>query len=269
MAETTTARPEQERICNLTPSLNTTNDWIFSHAVEAGVLGAVAAPPPSMDLRKPWWDIGDQKNTGSCVGWGSTDAVARYMFVMANRLPQNVKLSPRFTWMACKETDTTKARPETMIDEAGTSLKQAVDVLRKYGAVPETLLPFTINAAMYTGDENVFFATAATRKIAAYFNLERNLANWRTWIAQHGPIIVGLNVDHSWDNATATGGKIDNFDPKTVRGGHCVAAVGYTADGRFIIRNSWGTGWGDKGFGYASEAYINAAFYNESYGVTL
>ena len=30
-----------------------------------------------------------------------------------------------------------------------------------------------------------------------------------------------------------------------------------------------GTTWGDGGFGYASEAYINAGFFNESYGVTL
>ena len=54
-----------------------------------------------------------------------------------------------------------------------------------------------------------------------------------------------------------------------VRGGHAVTAVGYRTDGRIIIRNSWGTAWGDKGFGYASETYINAAFFNESYGVTV
>ncbi len=30
-------------------------------------------------------------------------------------------------------------------------------------------------------------------------------------------------------------------------GGHAVAIVGYTADG-FIIQNSWGSGWGEKGF---------------------
>jgi C1A family cysteine protease len=45
--------------------------------------------------------------------------------------------------------------------------------------------------------------------------------------------------------------------------------VGYTASGRFILRNSWGTTWGDKGFGYASPAYIAAAFFNESYGVDV
>jgi len=148
-------------------------------------------------------------------------------------------------------------------------LKAAVDILRNFGAVPEAFLPFHINVAMYTGDENTFFATAASRKIAAYFNLLRNLPNWKTWLATHGPVFVGLNVDHTWDNATATGGDLDSFMPATVRGGHAVAVVGYRADGRFIVRNSWGTSWGDHGFGYASEKYINAAFYNESYGVTL
>ena len=54
-----------------------------------------------------------------------------------------------------------------------------------------------------------------------------------------------------------------------MRGGHAVTVVGYRTDGRFIVRNSWGTGWGDKGFAYPSEAYIKAAFFNEGYGVNL
>ena len=122
---------------------------------------------------------------------------------------------------------------------------------------------------MYLGDENAFYATAATRKIASYVNLQRNTANWRTWLAAHGPILVALNVDRTWDEATATQGRLDTFQPATVRGGHAVCAVGYRTDGRIILRNSWGTAWGDKGFAYASEAYINAAFFNESYGVTI
>jgi C1A family cysteine protease len=258
------------RICNLVPSAATQNDFLFEHAVQAGLLKNILVNlAPHLDLREAWWDVGNQENTGSCVGWGSTDSVARYMFVKANRLAPTAKLSPRFTWMASKETDTLVSRPETMIEEAGTTLKAAVDILRNYGAALETMLPFHINTTMYTGNENTFFATCAQHKIAAYYNLQRNLANWRSWLGQHGPILVGLNVDHTWDNATATGGKLDTFMPTTVRGGHAVACVGYTPDGRFIIRNSWGTGWGDKGYAYASEAYINAAFYNESYGVTL
>ena len=271
MAKTSTRRAEQKRICNLvpTPEESTRTDWRFGDALAAGMLSARAAVPASCDLRKPWWGVGDQGTTGSCVGWATAEGVARYMFTTAGRLPQKTQLSARFVWMACKETDQFTTRPETMIEEAGTTLKAAVEVLRKYGVVPEELLPFKISTAMYGGSENTFFATAATRKIAAYINLRRNLDEWRAWVAAHGPILVGLNVDEEWDNATDTGGKLDTFRPNTVRGGHAVAVVGYTSDNRFILRNSWGTSWGDDGFAYASEAYINAAFYNESYGVTL
>jgi C1A family cysteine protease len=260
---------QSQRICNLVPSHDTETDWQFQHAVASGALQAPAALPASVDLRAAWWDVGDQQNTGSCVGWGSTDGVARYMFVNAGRLAQNEKLSPRFTWMASKETDAFVTRPETMIELAGTSLKAAVDILRKFGAAPEALLPFHINTTMYTGNDDTFFATAATRKIAAYFNLHRDLANWKDWLASHGPILVGLSVDATWRNANATNSNLDTFQPTTVRGGHAVALVGYRADGRFIVRNSWGTSWGDQGFAYASPAYINAAFFPESYGMTL
>jgi hypothetical protein len=270
MATTTQGRPEAHRICNVMRSRDIQRDWHFEHALAANAIAAPpAALPAAVDLRAPWWDIGDQQATGSCVGWGSTDGVARYHFVRAGRLPQNGKLSPRYTWMASKETDTIVNRPETFIETAGTTLKAAVDILRKYGVVPEALLPFHIETNMYLGNENAFFATAATRRIAAYFNLFKNLPNWRAWLATHGPILVALQVDATWDHATATHGKLDTFQPNTVRGGHAVACVGYTTDHRFILRNSWGTGWGDKGFAYASEAYINAAFFDESYGVTI
>jgi hypothetical protein len=158
--------------------------------------------------------------------------------------------------MASKETDAFTSRPQTFIEGAGTSLKAAVDILLKYGAAPESLLPFQVAIFMYLGNENTFFATAATRRIASYFNLQKNLANWRSWLATHGPLLVALNVDATWDNATATHGKLDTFQPHTVRGGHAPAIVGYTADNRFIVRYSWGKAWGDQGFAYASESYI-------------
>ena len=162
-----------------------------------------------------------------------------------------------------------RPNPNTFIESAGTSLKGAVDILKNKGAVLDTLLPFHIANYLYTGDEKTFYASAATLKIASYFNLGNNVNNWRTWLAVHGPIQAALNSDATWDHATATQGRLDTFQPGTTRGGHCVAIVGYTADNRFIVRNSWGTTWGDQGFAYASEAYIDAAFFNESYGITL
>jgi C1A family cysteine protease len=269
MARKGKARPEAHRICNVFPSKKTENDWHFATAVQSGGITAIAAPPASVDLRAAWWSIGDQGDTGSCVGWASTDGVSRYHLVKAGKLGQKERLSPRATWMGSKETDADVSRPETFIESAGTSLKAAMDICRKYGVVPESTLPFHIATLMYTGEADDFFAIAAQRRIAAYFNMKKNFTQWRTWLASHGPIMVALNVDATWDNATATHGVLDKFQSDTVRGGHAVCLVGYTKDGRFIVRNSWGTAWGDKGFGYASEAYIAKGFYNESYGVTI
>ena len=262
-------RPESHRICNVVPSRNTENDWRIEHALEANAIaGPAPTLPASVDLRAAWWDIGDQKNTGSCVGWGSTDSVARYHFVQAGKLAKTDHLSIRLSWMGSKEFDT-DPNPNTFLESCGTSLKGAVDILKKYGAVLDSMLSFQIAGEMYTGPEKTFYATAATRRIASYFNLAKDLGTWRTWLASHGPIIAALSVDATWDDATSTHGNLDTFQPTTVRGGHCVAIVGYRTDKRFIVRNSWGTAWGDHGFAYASEAYINAAFFNESYGVTL
>ncbi len=256
-------------ICNVLPSKGTENDWQLGDSISAGTIGAPAALPASVDMRAPWWTINNQENTGSCVGWATADGVVRWHMVQAGRIGQQVLLSPRHVWMASKETDTITARAESFIEGAGTTLKGAVDVARKTGVALMDDLPFHIQTKMYTGNENTFYANCAQRKVSAYFNLQKNLANWKTWLATTGPILSAFNVDSSWDNAAANNGNIDVFHADTVRGGHAVCIVGYRADGRFIVRNSWGTTWGDKGFGYLHPDYIAAAFYNESYGVTL
>jgi C1A family cysteine protease len=256
-------------ICNIVPSKDTEQDWQLSDSIASGAIGAPAALPASVDLRAAWWSINNQEDTGSCVGWATADGVTRYHMVKANKITQKQLLSPRYIWMASKETDTITNRPESFIEGAGTTLKAAVDVARKYGVASMDELPFHVQTKMYTGNENTFYASCAQRKIAAYFNLHNSTASWRTWLATGGPILAAFNVDSSRDNAGNNGGNIDKFVPSSVRGGHAVCIVGYRTDGRFIVRNSWGTSWGDKGFGYLHPDYIAAAFFNESYGVTM
>jgi hypothetical protein len=254
-----------KRILNVLPSKKTDQDWGFENAAEAGVLGAVAAVPASKDLRATWWRINDQGATGSCVGWASVDSVLRWMLVKAGRLKTGDILSPRFAWMAAKETDEFINRPTTFIEEDGTSLKAALDICRKYGAVLDAILPFK-TGALYPNPAKTFYALAAQYKITSYFNLGSNLGNWRTWLATTGPILTRLEVDSTWDNANQTKGVLEVYQPPT-RGGHAVALVGYDTTS-FLVRNSWGTGWGDQGFAHASWSYAQAAF-TEAYGMTL
>ncbi len=256
------------RILNCIPSKETENDWAFLHADQAGLLAAAPpAIPDNRDLRDDtWWPIGDQHATGSCVGWACADSVLRWHFVTAGRLEKDQPLSPRFQWMAAKETDEFVAQPTTFIERAGTSLKAALDIARKFGAVRDSLLPFA-SGHLYPGDVGTFYAIATQLRINAYFNLGAQPDLWRRWLAASGPILTRLGVDDTWDHATETAGNLDVYQPGTARAGHAVALVGYTPD-RFIVRNSWGTDWGDGGYGYASLDYARAAF-TEAYGVAI
>jgi C1A family cysteine protease len=260
------SRKNEKRILNCLPSPHTEKDWAFENATKAGVVAAPAALPPSKDLRESWWKISNQGSTGSCVGWGTADALLRWHFVKANRLGKDEKLSVRYVWMASKETDEFTNAPTTFIETDGTSLKSALDIVRKYGVVTDKVLSFG-SGRLYKDEANTFYALASQRKIASYFNLHTNISAWRTWLGTKGPILTRLDVDATWDNASATNGNLDIYQPSTARGGHCVALVGYTPD-RFIVRNSWGTSWGDGGFAFASLQYAQAAF-TEAYGVSL
>lgn len=84
-------------------------------------------------------------------------------------------------------------------------------------------------------------------------------------------VVPSTNTGSDWSLAVglAAGALKTAKLPATVAGGHAICIVGYRPDGRFIVRNSWGTAWGDKGFAYVSPGYIQAAFFDESYVMTL
>lgn len=259
-----------QRICNLEHSKETEKDWPVSLGYIVGALNAPAELPPNVDLRESWWSVGDQELTGSCVGWAVADGIMRYLLVSAGLLKQDIPLSTRFVWMASKETDEFADRPETFLEQAGTSLKAAADVCRKFGLALDDELPFHLDGAMYLKDPRLFYASASQRRAQSYFNAGKNLEVWKRAIVDGFPILVGLNVDSAWDSAAKTKGAIEKFDPNTTRGGHAVAIVGYLDNGDyFIVRNSWGDLWGDKGFGYVSREYIYQAFFDEAYVLTL
>lgn len=274
-----------DRVLNCEPSQNTEQDWTFEDAVAAGILqenkleiseddlcreeknsngDANWRGPFDVDYRRNWWLIGNQGSTGSCVGW-ATEAVFRWNMVSQNQVPRiraTRQFSPRHIWMASKETDEFINQPTTFIENSGTSLKAAVDIVRKYGTVFETDIPFW-NGGNWRGGVSSFRAKASQYRLTAYLNLGSfNFPQWFNWLKKYGPILTRLDVDKNFMELGSDG--ILDHRSKTLYGGHAICIVGIHQN-RFIIRNSWGTKWGDKGFGYAHINYAKQAF-TESYG---
>jgi hypothetical protein len=224
--------------------------------------------PESVDLREPWHPVVDQGRTASCVGWTIADSIVRWHLVREGRLEPAKRLSARHVWMAAKEFDQRADYPSTFLELDGTSLKAGLDVVRKFGAVTEEALPW--EGGLAGGDPDAFYASA--HKIGAYFNLgddavpdrARFFGGWRRWLFEHGPIAVLIKVDKNIEHA---GPELDGFDEASVAGSHCAALFGYGPD-HFLLRSSWGAGWGESGYARMSLSYTAAAVI-ESYGVTV
>lgn len=95
-------------------------------------------------------------------------------------------------------------------------------------------------------------------KINSYSKLPSVIAT-KYAIVMFGPVVCGLPVYNSGSKFWQKGGRF--------QGGHAVTLVGYNEKG-FIIRNSWGTGWADKGHSLIPyEEYQDACF--EAWTITL
>ena len=201
--------------------------------------------PPELDLREAWHEVADQGRTTSCVGWALADSVLRWQLVKSGRLAPDEHLSARYVWMASKEFDERIKYPSTFLEEDGTSLKAGLDVVRKWGLPLERELPFSGNLAH--GSPQDFNASAATRKLKRYFNLGDDTVDrrdcfdlWRRWLHQQGPLPVLLAVDR---HLAQPGAMLTGFDAASATTSHAAALFGYGPD-HFLLRSSWGTGWG-------------------------
>ena len=264
-----------ERVLNVAPSPAREDDHDPAAAERAGHLDP-EAPPERCDLRAPWYTVRDQGRTGSCVGWALADSVLWRQLVRAGRLTEADRLSPRFMWMAAKEmrAKLTEVKgepawhPTTFLEQGMTDVKSALDVARTFGAALEQDLPW--DDGLYPGEIERFYASAAERRITHYYRLDPEqepaawFGHWRRWIAQHGPVLIVVGVDRSFYDGAAL---LDRFDAASTSSQHAAALVGY-GPGGFLVRCSWGEGWGDGGYAVATEAYLAEANV-ESYGVVV
>lgn len=184
----------------------------------------------------------NQEQEGACTGFGLA-TVAHYLLRMRGGAPDATRVSPRMFYEMAKRYDEWKGE-----DYEGSSARAAIKGWHHHGICAENLWPYksaTIDRRL--SDERAF--EAATRPLGAYYRVNhKDLVAMHSAISEVGVLYATASVHRGWERVH-TDGSIP-WDPNAL-GGHAFAIVGYDARG-FWIQNSWGTGWGKRGFALVS-----------------
>ncbi len=237
--------------CTVVPDKPDSRDWIAA-AAHPSIFEARESIQPVIDFASETPEVKDQGDYGSCVGW-ATASLREWMYRKSTN-GKEIKLSVRFLWMAAKETD--QYEINSFVSNAGTSLKTAFQVLKKYGVPEEKFYRYEqdLIAFITLKQKRDFFFNAAQFRIFNYYLLATNEIR-KVHLANVGPFVVSLPMDKSWLDV-GTDGVIPDVDGGEELGGHAVIVVGYDDNKkRFKFKNSWGKAWGAKGFGYFSYQY--------------
>ena len=85
-----------------------------------------------------------------------------------------------------------------------------------------------------------------------YMSVNQNLEEIKQCIFNGFPIVFGFIVFESFENErTLTTGEISmpNYYTEYILGGHAIIIIGYSDETqRFILQNSWGINYGNKGY---------------------
>ncbi|MBD2059008.1 C1 family peptidase [Oculatella sp. FACHB-28] len=212
--------------------------------------------PPRVDLRKHMTDVEEQIGN-SCV---ANAFVGAYEYLAKRDLGDSGDVSRLFVYYNAR------VQMGGDIEDAGTQMYCAIDSLIEHGACSEEIWP---------NDESLLCEEPSSEAYehAAYFTItesefiETDLDLWRHTLAEGYPIVFALNTFESFDGATTNRGRVplpkQSDNVRETHGWHAMLCVGYSdKDQMFIVRNSWGPEWGDRGYCYIPYRYIIHQDYN-------
>jgi C1A family cysteine protease len=137
----------------------------------------------------------------------------------------------------------------TVSEDAGAMIRDGIKALVKQGVCSEKKWPYVVSK-FATKPNPACYKEALNHQVVAYARIQ-TLDEMRACLAEGYPFVFGFTVYESFESQqVAKTGVVPMPKPKEkVLGGHAVLAVGYDdAQKRLLVRNSWGTGWGMKGY---------------------
>jgi len=233
--------------------------------------GKTKAAPPSLpvsiDLRQYCSPIENQGNLGSCsanAGMGIVEYFERRAF---NNYIDGSRL---FLYKTTRDL-------MGVTGDTGAWLRTVMGALVLCGVPPEKYWPYVI--ADFDKEPTAFvYAVADNYESIRYFCHDPQgnivppatvLNSVKTYLAAGIPSMFGFFGFPSFNYTNVKGGIPYPCPGEQAQWGHAIAAVGYDdslkikntkcnkeTTGALIIRNSWGTAWGDQGYGYLPYDYV-------------
>lgn len=151
--------------------------------------------------------------------------------------------------------------------DAGAYLRDGMKVAKSYGACSEnrasghplnSLWPYSISK-FRTKPKGQCYKQGANERVLVYQRVAQTETAMKTCLNAGYPFVVGISVYESFESNTVerTGVVPMPKSNESLLGGHAVLVVGYNdSSKRFLVRNSWGTGWGMKGYFTIPYAYL-------------
>jgi C1A family cysteine protease len=139
-------------------------------------------------------------------------------------------------------------------EDSGASIRDTIKALAKWGACYEKTWPYNESAWAKKPAEKCY-SEAEKFKAKVYYRAETRLEVLNA-VAQKLPVAFGAVLYESFETS-GLGGKISVPMPgERVVGGHAMLVVGYDiSKEHFVVRNSWGPTWGDRGYCYLPFSY--------------
>jgi hypothetical protein len=221
--------------------------------------------PGAADNRELVGWVLDQGGEGSCGG----HMQCKFSTVLETSLGETMPpkdFSPRYAYDLAKIADDPEGlNEEEYFQQSGTTLAALAWVARRLGALPEGYWPYAPGEVdpktLWENEE--LKEHAKPFRVSAYYDLTRGqnavaeidiLRNIKAAVAETGACGLGILVSYGWLDTPASG-IIPESDSQA--GGHAVLCCGYDDKTQMLtLLNSWGAGWGAKGFGFYRYEYL-------------
>ena len=223
-------------------------------------LGIVTALPAKVDLRSKCPPVVDQGQLGSCTA----NAIGGAHRFSQMKQSATGDFMPSRLFIYYNE----RVMEGTVSEDAGAMIRDGVKSIAKQGVCPEKMWPYQINK-FTTKPSAACYKEALKHQAISYQRVTQSLAQMKGCLGSGFPFVFGFTVYESFQSANVakTGTVPMPGQGEGVLGGHAVLAVGYDdAKQRFTVMNSWGTGWGAKGYftipyGYLTDSDLSADFW--------